>query len=469
MGTCSDNGYVQLLQEFQGDPEKMYKIVLLTSCNTTADIQKLTYAIVQWTAVFRSKPISTRNSLGLAGPQIKDVTPLADLNSVTTNSGKAIKSSSASKLPTCQVARLPSIPISVPSMSGSHSVGSLPPSKPAQSQARHQRRQKNRISNTSGMRDQEFACTAATNMAINPRGVAKRERSKQNLSEDPDGELTHVFHTSIKPVMKDLRPRPLMENLTSQLNVILPHTGSVMATIASSIAGKPLLCSLISNDRNLAQDAAENTHRSLVASSHARDKTITTSASTDLSGQTAGETHVAGTVALPVSQQAPPTFPNSLPKPFIHIPIPVRAEGPSYDPDRYLYQQSPHYLACNQQNLGAIVSYAKRHQHKLAKAVRSQLNRRIDVAELSITRLCLAQEIQRLEDCAVRKQVCCSQPSTSRSGDAWANDRSLYYTMSRALGFGIKPVMVKLPNRIARSGLADVDWVVLIDGRTWKS
>jgi hypothetical protein len=71
MGVCSDNGYVQLIQEFYRNIEKMSKIVLLTSCNTVVNIQNLTYAIVRWPTVFRSEEVIKRSAYKLVGPQTK--------------------------------------------------------------------------------------------------------------------------------------------------------------------------------------------------------------------------------------------------------------------------------------------------------------------------------------------------------------------------------------------------------------
>jgi hypothetical protein len=105
-----------------------------------------------------------------------------------------------------------------------------------------------------------------------------------------------------------------------------------------------------------------------------------------------------------------------------------------YDPDRFLFQQSPHYLACNRKPLATIISYARRYYHLTHATACPSLDRLMNIAEFLTTRLWLAQEIQSVEDRAVDQQLRCSRASTFRCGDAWVNDWYLYWSMSRAVG-----------------------------------
>jgi hypothetical protein len=141
MGVCSDNGYVQLLQEFQGNTEKMSMILPLTSCNTVVNIQNLTYAIVRWPTVFRSEEVSKRSAYKLGGPQTKGVTPseesvqLANRNCAMANIGRVIKATSVPEYAKRQVTCRRRI---LSSMSHNHQMISTPPSEIAQSKMPHE-------------------------------------------------------------------------------------------------------------------------------------------------------------------------------------------------------------------------------------------------------------------------------------------------------------------------------------------
>lgn len=473
MGVCSDNGYVQLLQEFQGDPEKMSKIVLLTSCNTVINIQNLTYAIVQWPNVFRSKPISRGRCNGIAGPQIKGVTPLeecvrlADRDPIVANSGRLIRTLSGRKLPKRQVTPLPANPKGAPSAPRDHSLSKVSSSKPAQRQVSHQQQQESGNTNedcTISFSVSDGHGAAAINVAVSPCNGAERTQLKQNTSEDPDCELTHDLETPLTLAQRDSRPMCLTRRLLPKLNAILPCTGSVMGTIISSIAGKSAFHSLNSSNHTPFQNSVGKTHGNLMASSHVNNHVDSASHPIISVGRRGKSTQNPGTLAHSHSQQGASTVPAPLSSRqiFIHIPMPNRSQRPTYDPERYLFQQSQCYLTYNHQALGQIVAHARKYHQTVPKPARPRLRHLLQVADFIVTRLWLAQELQSLEDRAIEKQLRCSPASTSCRGDAWCDDWDLYCAMATAMRWSIDPALVKLSSRVARGALAEVDWPLLL-------
>lgn len=459
----------------------MCKVVLLTSCNTVADIQNLAYAIVQWPTVFRSSPVSYRRCNGLAGPCIKGVTPVENFVQVTSHNfavasaGRVVKAPSGRQPPKGQVLHLPGAPTGVLSKMGSHPVVSVPPSKPRPSQMPYVRRQqKQRQENNihdgdlditvSGECGQESGCTAEISVIANPKNGAQRRQEDQDLSEEPDSRLIHIFDVPKNLARQPVKPISVTRILTSQGNGVVPCPGSLMRMIASNMARQPAFHSSTSS-----QNPSRRTRSDPTASSHARVQTITAPPTQRLLEQPGESTDISNTSAPSASEPATATSPAPLQQPFIHVPMPDRAQEPMYDPDRFLFQQSPHFLAYNRQTLDTIVSYAKRHYHLTPDTARPRLYRMIEIAEFMISRLWLAQEIQRLEDRAMERQIRCSRPSTFRCGDAWGNDWYLYCSISRALGLRVKAALTRHSNTIARGGLAKMDWVVLMEGWTWKS
>lgn len=459
----------------------MIKVVLLTSCDTVLNIQNLTYAIVQWPTIFRSTRVSSERCNGLAGPVTKGVTPLEDSvqlasrNFTVVNAGRMVTAPSGHELPKGQLARLPSMPTHVPSVPNSHSGVSAPSSELVRNRGRHRRRKGENIINNeehyiseSGKHSEQFDSTAPINNVMNPKDNARRNQSEQNSSAEPDCELTQVFDVPKTSMPKEAKPTNLARRL-SQANGILPQAGPLMRMMmVSRIAARPASLSSTSSNHSLPQNQDGMSSSCPAAACRAGDQITTIGAAGKAPEQPEESTHVSSTPASTVSQQPPPTFSAPDRQSFIHVPMPDRAQEPKHDPDRYLFQQSPAYLTYNHQSLETIISYAKQNYHNTAEAARPQLHRMIEVAEFMITRLWLAQEIQRLEDRAVEKHIRCSRPSTFRCGDAWGNDWYLYCSMSKALGVRIGSRLMKLSNGIARGGLAKMDWVVLTDGRNWK-
>lgn len=456
MGICSDNGYVQLLQEFQGDPEKMSQVVLLTSCNTIVNIQCLTYAIVRWPTVFRSTQISNKFSYGMAGPETKGVTPLEDIvrsanRSISVASGeKAIEPPSGPALRKYPSALRPSVPNRLSLLPGSSSVISASFSKTAISRVPNEQQRRKRQRPGRWQRHErdiknEYHLDVATERgsqqvpaeAIDP---FLQVQPSTDSSEDPDCQLVHVFDMP-KELLQGAVANPscFRRSLFTPANGILPCTGSVMRVVSAGMRIQPGL-----------RPSAFNNHTPALnkTSVKAEEDRLLSGASVS-SGSDKGL--------------------SALKDPFIHVPMPNRAQEARYDPDRFLYQQSARYLAYTQQYLQAIVSHARSNHHTTTKAVRRQLRPLIEIAEFMLTRLWLAQEIQRLEDEAIERQIRCSQPSTFRCGDAWGNDWYLYSSLSRALGHRIKPALTRQYNSTAKSRLAKMDWLVLADGSAWKA
>ncbi len=248
-------------------------------------------------------------------------------------------------------------------------------------------------------------------------------------------------------------------------NGILPCTGSAMRMIAAGMRIPPALRLLTSKNHNPPEKPAGAICSATIAYPHAGSQSSTAMPSLNNAlRQPKGVSLFSGTTTSPASEQAL----SVLGDPFVHVPMPNRAQEARHDPNRFLYQQSPHYLASTHQYLQAIVSHARRNYHTTTKAVRRQLRPLIEIAEFMLTRLWLAQEVQKLEDEAIERQIRCSQPSTFRCGDAWGNDWYLYCSMSRALGHKIKPALMRQCNSIAKSGLAKMDWAVLVDGSAWR-
>jgi hypothetical protein len=110
LAVCSDNGYIQMLQQFQVDLWKVSKIVLLTSYDTTIPMRCLTYAIIKWPTVFRALGISPSRTRGIAGVYTKGMTPLESSlqianSSTVPSAGMVVEVSTAQKTPTRQVAQ----------------------------------------------------------------------------------------------------------------------------------------------------------------------------------------------------------------------------------------------------------------------------------------------------------------------------------------------------------------------------
>lgn len=483
MGVCSDNGYVQLLQEFQGDPETMSKVVLLTSCNTIINIQCLAYAIVRWPTVFRSTQISNRDSYGLAGPATKGVTPLEDFvlsanRSVpVANEGKLIEPPSSPELRNVSRARLPSVSDRLSVLPSGSSVIPVSFSRIAVSQVPHEQqrqkrqrpgRQKRHERNTKN----EYCLDVATRRGSQQPPAEATElclpaQSRNDSLEDPDCQLAHAFNVPKVPVQRvDANSSCFRRSLFTSANGVLPCTGSAMRTIVAGIRIPPALRLLTSNNPKPPRNPAGAVCGTTIVYTHAGSQSPTTTPPLNNAlWQPKEDPPFPGTSTAPASEHAP----SALKDPFVHVPMPNRAQEARYDPDRFLYQQSPHYIASTHQYLQAIVSHVRRNYHTTTKAVRRQVRPLIEIAEFILSRLWLAQEVQKLEDQAMERQIRCSQPSTFRCDDAWGNDWYLYCSMSRALGHKIKPALTRQCNSIAKSGLAKMDWAVLVDGSAWKA
>jgi hypothetical protein len=478
MAVCSDRGYVQLLQPFQGDPLKTQKIVLLTSCNTVIHIQNLAYSIVNWPTVFRSHVVSTKGSYGLAGPCTKGVTVLENFvqmaihSPALPNADGLVKASPDRQPPEGQVLQLPITQTSIPSQPGVQTLVAAPPSsaRPKLGTTPHarQRKRKQRKGNSHDNEDahiktfaecgQAAACTADTSLIANPVNGGQQRQADEELSEEPDCRLIHVFDMPIKSLSAT-------RALLSQWSGIPLGPGSVMRMIVSSMAREPALRPWSSS-----QKPFRKTHGDFISSSQAPFQTTTAPSARRLLVQPQGKLDSFDASAPLPSRQAtiPPLPPTQLP--FIHVPMPDRAQEPQYDADRFLFQQSPQYLTYNHKTLTTIISYARRYYHLSDESARAHLYRQLELAEFLTTRLWLAQEIQTLEDQAVDRQHRCSRPSTFRGGDAWMNDWQLYSFMARALREKIDPALGSRSRQIGRGGLARMDWAVLLDwGITAKS
>jgi hypothetical protein len=480
MAVCSDKGYVQLLQPFQGDPVKAQKIVLLTSCNTVMDIQNLAYSIVNWPTVFRSHVVSTKGSYGLVGPCTKGVTLLENFVQMAThspavpNAGEAVKALPDLQPLKGQVIKLPITQTSIPSRSGVQAVVVAPTSsaKPKLSITRHERKRKRKQRQGNSNDDEDAhiktaggcgrgaSCIADTSLIANQGYGPQQGQGHEELSEEPDCRLVHVFDMPVKSVSA-------MRALVSQWNGISPGPGSVMRMIVSSMARQPAL-----HPWSSPQKSFRDAHNDSVSSSQSPCQTITALDTQRLLEQTQENFNGSGASA-PAPPQQPkisPLSPSHLP--FIHVPMPDRAQEPQYDADRFLFQQSPHYLAYNRKTLTTIISYARRYYPLSHESARPQLYRQLEFADFLTTRLWLAQEIQTLEDHAVDRQLHCSRPSTFSCGDAWVNDWHLYSFMARTLGEKIDPALGNRSGQIGRAGLARLDWAVLLDwgttGKYWS-
>jgi hypothetical protein len=291
--------------------------------------------------------------------------------------------------------------------------------------------------------------------------------SKEPSSEDPDSELIHVFDQAKMFEQNGANPTYLMRNLLFRANGTLPCTGFVMGFIPSSLAGNSALHSSTSNSQTFSGNPAEITYNGLVASYYAVDRTTTVPAPGESWERPQQTAYVSGRPGFSASSLAPCTSPAPPKQSFIHVTMPNRAEEPIRDPDRFLLQQSPHYLDYNYQILEKIVCHGRRYYNTTSRARRQQTSRLIHVADFIVARLWLAQEIQTLEDSAVEKQVCRSRPSTFRCGDAWSNDWYLYRSMSAAMGLAVHPKLEKFSESFATGGLANLQWVVPTDPRTW--
>ncbi len=483
MGVCSDNGYVQLLQEFQGDPEKMSKVVLLTSYNTIVNIQCLTYAVVRWPAVFRYTPISNRNSYGLFGPVTKGVTPLEDFvhsanrTVPVANGEKLTGPPSGPELRNFPGARLTSLSerlsvlpsgTSVSSTSSTKTVVSPVPNEEQRRKRQHPGRWKRHERDVKKKYRPDVATKDGSQQTLaKVTGLCLPAQPRSDSLEDPDCQLIHVFDVPKVPVQRfDANPSCFGRSLFTSANGILPCTGSAVMMIAAGMKILPGLQLLISKNHTPSQKSAGAICSATIAYPPAGSQPSTTMPSLNNAPQQPKEDAIfSGTSTPPAPEQALST----LKDPFVHVPMPNRAPEARHDPDRFLYQQSPHYLASAHQFLQAIVFHARRNYHTTTKAVRRQLRPLIEIAEFMLTRLWLAQELQTLEDQAIERQIRCSQPSTFRCGDAWANDWYLYCSMCRALGHKIRPALTRQCNSIARSGLAKMDWAILLDGGAWKA
>ena len=448
MAVCSDRGYVQLLQPFQGDPVKTHKIILLTSCNTVMDIQNLSYSIVNWPTVFRSHVVSTKGSYGLMGPCTKGVTLLENFVQMAIHSPAAPKVGGAVedlRPPGGEVLPLPITQTSIPSEPGVQIAVPQSSAKPTLSITRHarQRKRKQRKGNSNDNED---------------GNGAQQRQADEELSEEPDSRLTHVFDVPIKSVSA-------MRALVSQWNGIPLGPGSVMRMIVSSMAREPALRPWSSSQKSF-----RNTHSGSVSFSQSLYQTTTAPSTQRLLEKPQGNFNGSGASALAPFRQATisPLPPAQLP--FIHVPMPDRAQAPQYDTDRFLFQQSPQYLAYNRKTLTTIISYARRYYPLSHVSARPQLYRQLEFADFLTTRLWLAQEIQTLEDHAIDRQLRCSRPSTFRCEDTWVNDWHLYSFMARALAETTDPALGARSRQIGRGGLARMDWAVLLDwGTTAKS
>jgi hypothetical protein len=479
MGVCSDNGYVQLLQEFQGDPEKMHKIVLLTSYNTILNIGKLTYAIMQWPTVFHSEEASYRKSRSLAGPSIKDVTPLEDFvrlanrTSATMKSGKVSKSLPGSQLPKGQVACLTGVAEKLDLRPKSNSTTPEALLKPAQSRLSRQQEQEKKSSygdrqrKMTGKDGQNSHYVSQTNLAASAYNVGQRVRSENDLLKEPDCELAHMFDMPKASKSEEANPICSTTNPTFRVYGILPRVGSMMNYIPPHLVSKTY-ASPPPKNKNVSRAPAGMGRNLTVGSGGAYQVTTTATSNKNLCPP---RTNTNASSNRPSSATKKASNSWSVTKPFVHIPMPNRAEEPSYDPERYLFQQSPDYLAYNRRKLESIVSYARTNYHTTSEPDRPALHRMIQVADFMTTRLWVAQEIQKLEDRAVEQQIRCSEASTTSRSDAWGNDWNLYCLMSRAVGSTVNPTLARFTasNEIHRRGLAKMDWVVLTEESTWKS
>jgi hypothetical protein len=261
-------------------------------------------------------------------------------------------------------------------------------------------------------------------------------------------------------------PPTLTRSLLYRANETLPCTGFVMGFIPPSLAGKSALHPSTSNSQTSSRNPAEITYNGLVASYYAVDRIATVPAPSESLERPQQSAHVSSRPDFSASSLAPCTSPVPPKESFIHVPMPNRAEEPIHDPDRFLFQQSPHSLHYNHQILEKIVCHENRYYNTTFRATHQQTSRLIQVADFIVARLLLAHEIQTLEDSAVEKQVCCSPPSTFRCGDAWSNDWCLYRSMSATMGLAVHPKLEKLSEVFATGGLTNLEWVVLMDPRT---
>lgn len=436
LGVCSDNGYVQMLQPFQGNPQKMSKIILLASYNTTSDIQGLTYAIVQWPTVFRSQMASKTTCYGLAGVRTKDVTPLEDVlriehSSIPSSVERLTEVSVAPEIPRRKKGKKQSqIPPNAPQSPATRRVPVSTKFEVREPQSIPQRHG-SRLDIQQDMRpcakDRRRAKAKPLVDNIIPRSTPGLHMpSTSDLSEEPDHELTHPLDLPAPPRMPPRGPGTSILGLSSTLHGVLPFAASVArrvtcgATCPLLIAAPKLLSPVLKPQQ---------------------------STKTDLDASTSDNEEPFG------SSSDTPFRPQS----FTHIPKPNRAESHIYDPDRFLYQQSPEYLQFNKAFLEEIIRYAKNHQATVPESQLRELKIRLQIAQFLLTRLTLALEIQSLEDEAAARGILWPLPSQDGRKDRFTSDWELYRKLSNRLDRGVRED-VRLPQMTMESRLARLDY-----------
>lgn len=480
MGVCSDNGYVQILQEHQFNPEKLSKIVLLTSYDTTFDIQRLTYAIVQWPTIFRSKMMSPRRHDYIAGPRTKVVTPLKDLPQVTNSpsipSPQTTIETSVVPRPRRKRKRRSNTPSScVPATSSTSKMYTTRLSKVEETQPRPQQKcigpqeEPNVMANNAT--DLPQKSDIPRDLDTTP-SILQHAQPATTPLEDPNGELTHPF--ALQPNLQMVAQRPMAQGpmafaagLSSHLRGFLPWDGSMAGTLASHIGIKTLLGSSPPGVHVHPSQEIKQRHMVSLASllEGRRSKAVSEifpnpQTRPDQNKEIALELQLSRALEDPLATSAL----ISIKQPFVHVPMPNRAQSATYDPDRFLYQQSYEYLKDNHDILETIATYASKNYPTIQKGERPKLRLRIKIAQIIVSRLLLALQIQSLEDEAVERGLPCSLPPNHGRGDAFTHDWEMYSTLSKALKGRINRSMSEMARRTFQSGRAKADYQAIMDG-----
>jgi hypothetical protein len=474
MGVCSDNGYIQTLQEYQVNPEKLSKIVLLTSYDTTIHIQRLTYTIIQWSTIFCSKKVSPNSHNCLAGPHTKGVTPLEDLvrvpnlsieSTVETNRTSAARKPCKKRKP-----RLNIPPSCAPATFTPIKTPAKRKPKIKEVQETQQKKQGDSDKDSNVMTGKQVnlrsRCDISKDGVGNPSNSQLAAPRSEPL-EDPDSQVIHPFESQPSFQMGTQGSTATAAGLFSQFRGRPPLAGSMAGTAASAIAikpdiGPPHLASRLHSPQDVEQPCIVSLASYLIArrseaeSEHLQNPHSRTDQNKELA---------LGPQVSSIYQVSPALSPPRITKrSFVHVPTCNRAESATYDPDRFLYQHSNVYLRYNHDTLNAITTYASNNYLTLPQSERPKLRLRIKIAQILVTRLFLALQVQALEDKALGKGVCCSLLSDNGRRDAFTHDWEMYATLSRAMRGRVGRSMSEMAQRAFQSGRAKADYRNIFDG-----